>query len=356
MEAKTVKNLHLLFVCLIFALSSASGETIPLQGITNPGYSFHVDGNELFLVNDYSVFVYDLNPLKLKFQIGQKGDGPSDFKYRPLLYVYPDYIVALDYTKSLWFSRKGELLKIKNYSDFPDFNTGQEMRLIPVKNHYIRIVADHDLCTQSVFLLDEQFEQIALLHEGLFDWWPPGLSDPSKTTNFKLIHHSMDAEIWNDRIFIFDSNRGFFIKVYDHTGQLLNSVSHNSERCKRITEEYKAKAINSVMQKEPAEYYKKIPKEAFVFYTFYPPIESLRTAESFLFATTYLEKDGGHEIIVMDLTGQIIKRIYPRLPSFKCTKSLLTKDLYAFDQDKLCQLVQNKISKVWELHIDPIDY
>ena len=137
-----MKKLNLLFVCLILALPSTAGEIVPLEDITNPGYSFYVDGNELFLVNDYSVYVYNLSPLKLKFKIGQKGDGPSDFKYRPLLYVYPDYIVALDYTKSLWFSRTGELLKTKDYSDFDDFNLGQEMRLLPVKNHYIRVIAD----------------------------------------------------------------------------------------------------------------------------------------------------------------------------------------------------------------------
>jgi hypothetical protein len=307
-------------------------------------------------VNGYSILGYGLNPVKLKFQAGQKGDGPSDFKYRPLLYVYPDYIVALDYTKSLWFSRKGELLKIKNYSDFADFNLGQEMRLLPVKNHYIRIVADHDLCTQSVYLLDDGFEQIAILHEGLFDWWPPSLRDPSKTENFKLISHSMDAEVWGDRIFIFDSNRGFFIKVFDHTGQLLKIINHNSERCKRITDEYKTKAINFLLDSNRSDYYKKIPKESFAFYTFYPPIESLRTAENLLFATTYIEKDQGHEIIVMDLMGQIIKRIYPRLPSFKYTKSLLAKDLYAFDQGKMYQLVQNKTTELWELHISSIDY
>ena len=351
-----MKNLIFLFVCLSLALPVTAGEIVPLEEITSPGYSFHVDDNELFLVDGYSIFVYGLDPVKLKFKIGQKGEGPSDFKYRPLVYVYSDYFVALDYTKSLWFSRKGELLRIKNYSDFPDFNTGQEMRLFPVKNHYIRIVADHDLCTQSVYLLNDKFEQISLLHEGLFDWWPPGLRDPSKTTNFKLIHYTMDAEIWEDKIFIFDSHRGFFIKIFDHTGKLLKTVSHNSERCKRITEEYKAKAINSVMEKEPAEYFKNIPKEAFVFYTFYPPIESLRIAENFLFATTYLEGDHGHEIVVMNLEGQIIKRIYPHLPSFKYTKSLLTKDLYAFDQGKLYQLAQNKSAELWELHIDPVDY
>jgi hypothetical protein len=351
-----MKNAALLFICLILLSSLTSGETIPLEDITNPGYSFHVDGNELFLVNDHSIFVYGLDPLKLKVQIGQKGDGPSDFKYRPLMYVYPDFIVALDYTKSLWYSREGELLKTKNYSDLEDFSTSQEMRLLPVKNHYIRIVADHELCTQSVYLLDERFEQVALLHEGLFDWWPPNLRDPSKMTNFKLIHHTMEAVVQEDRILIIDSHRGFFIKVFDHTGKLLKIINHNSERCQRISDEFRAKAIDFIVANDPYDYYKKVPREAFSFYTFYPPIESLRTAKNSLFATTYLEKDRGHEIIVMDLEGQIIKRIYPRLPSFKYWKSLLAKDLYAFDRGKLYQLAKNETTGLWELNIDPIDY
>jgi len=351
-----MKMMNSLVICLILAFPLTASETVPLEDITNPGYSFHVDGNELFLVNDHSIFVYSLDPVKLKFKIGQKGDGPSDFKYRPLLYVYPDYIVALDYTKSLWFSRTGELLKTKDYSDFEDFSTGQEMRLLPVKNHYIRVVADHELCTQSVYLLDDRFEEVALLHEGLFDWWPPGLQDPSKTTNFKLIHHTMEAVVREDRIFIHDSHRGFFVKVFDHAGKLVKIINHNSERCQRISDDFKAKAIEFIAANDPYDYYKKIPKEAFSFYTFYPPLESLRTAEDFLFATTYLEKDQGHEIIVMDLTGQIIKRIYPGLPSFKYWKSLLAKDLYAFEQGKLYQLVKNETTGLWELHIDPIDY
>jgi hypothetical protein len=345
-----------MFTCVILSLPMTAGEIVPLEDITNPGYSFHIDGNDLFLVDGYSIYIYGLDPVKLKFKVGQKGDGPTDFKYRPLAYVYPDCIVALDYTKTLWFSRNGELLKTKNYSDFADFDTGQEMRMLPVKNHYIRIVVDHNLCTQTIYLLDDQFHQIALLHEGLYDWWPPGLRDPSKTANFKMIHHTMDATIWGDRIYIYDSNRGFFIKVFDHTGKLLNTISHNSERCKRITDEFKEKTIAFLLGNDPYDYYKKIPKESFDFYTYYPPLESLRIAEDLLFATTYLEKDQGHEIVVMDKTGQIIKKIYPSLPSFKGYKSMLAKDLYAFHQNKLYQLIQNKTTGHWELHMDPADY
>jgi hypothetical protein len=351
-----MRNLNILVLCLLLISSLTSGDILPLEDVTNPGYSFYVDGNELFLVNDHSILVYSLDPVKLKFKIGQKGDGPSDFKYRPLMYVYPDCIVALDYTKSLWFSRDGDLTKTKDYSDFADFSTSQEMRLLPAKNHYVRVVVDHGLCSQSLYLLDENFEQIALLHEGLFDWWPPGMRDPSKTVNHKMIHHIIEAVVWEDRIFIYDSHRGFFIKVFDHTGQLLKVINHNSERCQRITDQFKARAIDFLLENDPQDYYKKIPKGAFAFYTFYPPIESMRIAENFLFVTTFIENDNGHEIVVMDLEGQITKRIYPLLPSFKYTKSLLAKDLYAFDQGKLYQLVKNDSTGAWELHIEPVEY
>ena len=229
------------------------------------------------------------------------------------------------------------------------------MRLLPVQNHYIRVVVDHDLCTQTVYLLDSRFKRIALLHEGFFDWWPPIPRNPSDVENFKMIHYSMDVEVWRDAIFIFDSHRGFYIKVFDHNGEPLRVINHNSARGKRITAEYKAQAMDFLFANDPNDYYKNIPKESFVFYAFFPPIESLRITDKFLFATTYLEKNQRHEIVVMDFTGQILKRMYPLLPSFKYTKSLLTKDLYAFDQGRLYQLVENKTSKLWELHVDPVD-
>lgn len=351
-----MKNLKISVLCLLLISPLIGGDIAPLEEVTNPGYSFYVDGNELFLVNDSSILVYSLEPMKLKFKVGQKGDGPNNFKYRPLLYVYPDFFVALDYTKSLWFSRDGKLLKTKDYSDFDDFSTSQEMRLFPVKNHYVRVVVDHELCTQSVYLLNDKFERIALLHEGLFDWWPPGMGDPSKTVNFKMLHHIIEAVVWEDRIYIYDSHRGFFIKVFDQTGQLLKIINHNSERCQRVTDQYKAKAIDFLLENDPQEYYKKIPKGALAFYTFYPPIESFRIAENSLFVTTYLEKEPGHEIVVMDLDGKIAKRIYPLLPSFKYIKSLLAKDLYAFGHGKLYQLIKNKTTGTWELHIDPLEY
>ena len=166
----------------------------------------------------------------------------------------------------------------------------------------------------------------------------------------------MEAVVQQERILIYDSHRGFFIKVFDHTGKLMKIINHNSERCQRISDEYKAKAVDFILANDPNDYYKKIPKEAFAFFTFYPPLESLRTAEDYLFATTYLEKDKGHEIVVMDSAGQITKRIYPMLPSFKYYKSLLAKDLYAFDQGKLYQLAKNKTTGIWELCVDPIDY
>ena len=55
------KNLLLLSICLILASPGAAGKIIPLDAITNPGYSFQAYGNELFLVNGHSIFIYDLD-------------------------------------------------------------------------------------------------------------------------------------------------------------------------------------------------------------------------------------------------------------------------------------------------------
>ena len=171
-----------------------------------------------------------------------------------------------------------------------------------------------------------------------------------------MIHHNIDVVCHKNEIFISDSKRGFFIKVFDHTGKLMRTIVHNSERCKRVTEAYKEKAIKYLHMHDPWGFQGRLPQQAMIFYTFFPPIESIRVFKDRLFATTYIESQKGHEIIVMDLKGAIVKRIYLPLPSFKYIRSLLTKDLYAFDSGKLYELKKNVGTKCWELHISIIDY
>jgi hypothetical protein len=60
---------------------------------------------------------------------------------------------------------------------------------------------------------------------------------------------------------------------------------------------------------------------------------------------------------VMDLAGQIIKKIYPSLLSFQFTKFILAKDLYVYKQRKLkwkSTIEEKNGVKVFKNHKEPL--
>ena len=161
------------FVLLILgiATSVSAQTTIVLSDVLKP-HQIAVDGNDLYIFDeaDYSLHVYTISPFALKLKVGQKGDGPRDFKYLPLVYIQPESLTCTDFTKIIWFSKKGEVLKAMEFSELKDFDINSEMLLIPVKENFLRITADHGQMKRRVYLLDSKFGTIKNLYEGPFVW------------------------------------------------------------------------------------------------------------------------------------------------------------------------------------------
>jgi hypothetical protein len=131
---------------VIVATNLYAQETIILQDVQKP-HQVAVDGNDLYIFDeaDYSLHIYSISPFALKLKFGKKGEGPQDFKCLPFVYVLPEALACTDFTKTILFSKNGNFLKVKEYTDFEDFDLNSEMLLIPIKEHYLRITADHDL-------------------------------------------------------------------------------------------------------------------------------------------------------------------------------------------------------------------
>ncbi len=334
-----------LFVTSLFAQKIAD-----LPNIKDPD-SMVIDNNELLFIDDFSVFVYSLEPLKLKVKFGRKGEGTGEFKYRPIMNVFPDFITAMDFTKTIWFTREGKFIKEKQYTDFEGFNTNMEMQLIPIKENYIRIIVDHDLNKKYVYLLNSDFQQIKKLYEGLFDWNKVG----PDVENFRVLIYRIDVWTYDDKIFISDSQRGFFIDVFDYKGNHLYSINKDDEIKKlKVNEDFKKKAMDYIKTNRKWVY-DNVKKSAFTFYEYFPPINYYQISDNRIYVTTYKEIEKKHEIIVLDLKGNIIKRLFLPLKSIKYSDNVFGLELYTIKNGKLYELIKNKESGVWELHATDIN-
>jgi len=300
-----MKKLTLTVLALLAALDLSAQTPIVLPDVQKP-HQIVIDGNDLYVFDeaDYSLHVYAISPFAPKLKFGQKGDGPRDFKYLPLVSVQPESLTCTDFTKIIWYSKKGEVLKAMEFSALKDFDINSEMLLVPVKKNFLRITADHANYKRRVYLLDPDFKTLKQLYEGVFIWMQGSATD-CRT----------DTVVSEGLVFIADTE-GFRITIFDDKGTLLRTIDKSQEVAK-----VQDRAL----------------------------LHQYCVSDGKIYATTYVKKDGLTEMLVLDLEGRILRRLALPLTSIKPERGVLRYDLFTVAQDKLYELVQNNVTGKWEL-------
>jgi len=296
-----------LLSALLMALPLSAQTAIPVPDVQKP-HQIAVDGNDLYIFEeaDYSLHVYTISPFAPKLKFGQKGDGPHDFKYLPFVSLQPETLTCTDFTKIIWFSKKGHVLKAMEFSALKDFDINSEMLLVPIKKNFLRITADHEQMKRHVFLLDATFRTLKHLYEGLFIWQAGSATD-CRT----------DTVSGQGLVFIADTQK-FLITIFDDKGTLLRTID-------------KSKDVEAV------------PDRAL--------LHQYCVSDGKIYATTYKKKDGNTEMLVLDLQGRTLRKLYLPLTSIRPNRGVLRYDLFTVSQEKLYELVQNKETGKWELLI-----
>ena len=113
-----------------------------------------------------------------------------------------------------------------------------------------------------------------------------------------------------------DTFKGFYISVFDSNGTLLRTIDRSA-----AVEEVPGRAR----------------------------LHQFCVSDGRIYATTYKKVDGKTEMIVLDLEGRILRRLYLPLTSIRPQRGVLRYDLFTVSQGKLYELVQNTAKGAWEL-------
>ena len=316
----------------------------PLEGVQTP-FTMAVDGNDLFVADgNHVVRVYSIEPFALRFTFGGKGEGPRELQYRPQLWTRPDVVVASDFLKSLWFSRNGKFIKAVNYSKISEFDTGQEMQLFPIGSRYIRNIVDHRSRKRTITLLDANLNRLELLHEGLFDWNQVG-----GTRKFNLLTHRIEVTAGDGEIFISDTEKGFFIRIFDLDGNVIGTIDLNkNENPIPVSASGREKLLEEVRTTRPENVYRYAKANA-AFPETFPRMHHIRYSDGRLYVTTHRMKDGLHEMLVLDARGKILNRLFLPLKSFHHFRGPFRSDFFDVSGGSLYELIQNPETQSWEL-------
>ncbi len=326
------------------AAEMAPREIGSLEGVQAP-WTMAVEGNDLFVAGeDCSIRVYSLDPFSYRYAIGGKGDGPGDLQRPPTLWVTEDSVVASDFLKTLRYARDGRLLEAIPYSGFPDFDLGQLTLAFLVGDRFVRTVSNHPDRKRTVALFDRELRPIATLYVGLFDWNQTG-----GPNGFNPLTHRIEVAVGDGEIYVSDTDRGFFIRVFDLEGKALATIDLSAKEADIVVSETDRERLLEDIRRTRSENVHAFAKANARFPGTFPRIHEMRYSEGRLYVTTHREKRGLHELLVLDTRGKVLDRLFLPFQSFHHFRGAVRSDLFDVTGGALYELVQDPETRAWDI-------
>lgn len=339
--------MKLMITCavLFFCVLSLHGEKVTeFQDVINPK-GIIVHNNNLVVIQNYEipVHVYSLDTYKLKHKLGKRGDGPGEVRRTPLVFIGDDSYILFSRGKLLRYDGKGNLSAEEKVNH-------QYLSIKPVGDNFLatRDVFDpRDFShTLKFFIMNKQSVLKREFHQGDRD---VNSARGNNFNQFRMVTHYLDAQTYKNKIFIGDSSRGFRFDVFSENGNLLYTINRDFDKI-RITEDYKGKLIDEFKARESELW--PLVKDVMKFYKHFPPIRSFFVDDDRIYVTTYKQSGNKQELIVLDLKGNPVKRMFINSRSWQMRKFYgMRVDLFTIKNNRLYELVDNEENETYELHV-----
>ncbi len=303
--------------------------------------AMELDNEQICILERYSISIFSSRTFELIKKIGNKGEGPGEWLTAIRFKIYPEMIVLNSMQKLLAFSREGKLIFELRKRDIT-------LSIIwPVGKNFVCLRGYQNAnsgLTRTIDIINKQQEilkEISVIRES------NEVKENSNVDQVNPFDHYYNFNVYNDLIFIYDTSRGFHIEVFNSEGQLLYEIDKNSEVepipvTEKIKSEFLKKNKNSDDIKVSRMFGKKVK---YIFPKYFPSFKRIFIDSGKIYAVTYKKKSDKNEIIIMDLKGKILKRVFLDLRG-ECLK-IFNGGLY--------YLKDNVENEEWELYYEPID-
>jgi hypothetical protein len=314
-------------VCMITFILAYSETLTTFPDMVNP-IELRIKGNYIYISDQYTVFVFNMTTFDLIKKFGNKGEGPEEFRTNPRISFTSNKLILYDSYKIIIYYKDFKFIKEIKLTSFTD-------RVIPVEDNLILInsrIIDNKKC--RVFTLyNSELKKIKDLV----------IEMENESSKQFLINPWSRCRSWEDKVFIAQPNKGFYIDVFDKNGKKLYNIF---KKVKNIKSEGKHKKLYM----EEIRYFvgKELFQKAFrkgafnkKMSEFVPPINNFWVFDNIIYIKTFDITNTKEKYIVMDLKGKILKEI--SLP-----KTYL--EILTFNNNKFFYLIENEVDEEWVLH------
>ena len=239
-----------------------------------------------------------------------------------------------DIERIIYFSRNGEYIKEKKvpfiYARY----------FIPLGDKFaaIKLIRDRESNKSSfaVALFDKDLKSIKDLATNEID----STRESGGKTVLEGVRDYFGFKVYGERIFVPNTSKGFYIEVFNSSGERIYEIKKEYEKMK-VSEEYKKDYLKK-MEEDP-DRRRMRDRIKVVFRDYFPAFKTIRITNDKLYVIGYEKKDKNNLVIVMDLKGKILK------------KSFLPTDYqYSIYKDRFYYLVEDEDKELWELFVKDI--
>ena len=295
-----------IFTMLALTFSLRSAQKIAVLPDLEKPITMALDGRHLCVLEMNSAYLFTSTNFKLLKKFGRKGEGPAEWKLGFKIILYPDSIVINDLYKLLVFTRDGNLKYELRKRDIA-------LTFIwPVGKQYAGLKANggtkKDELSYSILLLNKNLEtlkELAVLK-------PSESKSNSSVRKIDAYWDYSNFQVYEDLIFVGDTTKGFYFEVFDSNGKLLYKIDKSGE-VKRVpvTEKMKNEFLEKNKNSDDIQIGKMFGvKSKYTFPDYLPAFKQLYIEGGKIYAETYVTKADKTEVIVMDLKGNILKRVF----------------------------------------------
>lgn len=295
--------------------------------------SFKIDGDDLYVVDGYEIKLFSIKDARLITTFGKRGAGPGEFSDIPRITVFQEDISVVAGRKIFFFKRNGKYIsEIK----LPLISVSK------VKNNYLSnkyiINEKTDEMETEVQVLDNNLKKIRTLYSEKRKLSSIYSKADGKTKKDLFVfkktkHRSTDGEY----IYVYDSNKGFFIEIFDHNGIKLNTIYKEMMQLP-VTDQDRN---DFMIRQKKSKYWDRLKNRYnFIFSKYFPNIRWLYGDRKNLYVATYKKINEKMEVIILNQKGEILKEAF--VPEM---------EYHLFHKGKYYYFIDNEEDEVWELHM-----
>jgi hypothetical protein len=158
--------------------------------------------------------------------------------------------------------------------------------------------------------------------------------------DYKVYDGIINYQIYNEKIFMGDTAKGFFFRVFNQKGEKLYDIKVEYEK-RKFTEEDKTNFLNSI--KKSKYYERNKDRIMYKFPEYFPAYRLFYITSGKIYVFTYKKRDKMRELIILDLRGNVLK-----------TTFFDYKNMSTIYNDRFYYLKENEEEEEWELFVEDI--